>query len=96
MENASDLNFEDVFCSKGRVKILRILAIMNEMNISEIIKQTHLNHNDVKKHLSFFCKINFIQEKKFGRIHIYRFKEENYKAKAIKNLIEFWENDNVI
>jgi len=96
MENLSELSFEEIFCSKGRVKIIRILALRTEMNISEIIKLTHLNHNDVKKHLMFLCKINFVQEKKFGRIHIYRFKEENFKAKAIKNLIEFWENENDI
>jgi len=92
MEITPELNFEEVFCSKGRAKIIKVLSKNLELNISEIIKQTHLNHNDVKKHLKFLCQINFIQEKKFGRIYIYRFKDENFKANAITKLILLWEN----
>ena len=36
----------------------------------------------------------FIQEKRYGRIKIYRFKDENMKARSLKNLISFWENEN--
>ncbi len=86
------LNIEEVFASKGRTKILHLLAICGEMNISEIVKKTSLNHLNVKNHLKMLVKLNFIQEKSFGRIKIYRFKIENKKAKSLKNLIEFWEN----
>ncbi len=88
-----NLTLEGVLGSRGRCKIVKLLAIKNELNISEIIKQTHLNHIDVKKHLEYLEKINFVQEKRYGRIKIYRFKEENIKAKSLKNLILFWEKD---
>src|SRR4030042_2268447 len=86
------LNIEEVFASKGRTKNIHLLVKSGEMNISEIVKKTSLNHLNVKNHLKILVQLNFIQEKEFGRIKIYRFKIENKKAKSLKNLIEFWEN----
>jgi len=88
------VNIEDIFSSRGRAKIIKLLALRGELNISKIVDLTGLNHLSVKTHLFFFKEINFVQEKKFGRIRIYRFKTENLKAKALKNLIQFWEFDN--
>jgi len=88
------VNIEDVFSSRGRTKIIKLLALQNELNISKIVELTGLNHLSVKTHLFFFKEIEFVQEKKFGRIRIYRFKSENLKAKALRNLISFWEFDN--
>ena len=93
IKSSEIVNIEDIFCSRGRTKIIKLLALRDELNISKIVKLTRLNHLSVKNHLIFFKKINFVQEKKFGRIRIYRFKIENLKAKALKNLIEFWEDD---
>ena len=86
--------FEDILSSRGRVKILKHLALKNEMNISNIVKKTGLNHSSVRDHLIFLKDIDFIQEKQFGRIRIYRYKLENLKARALKNLIVYWENFN--
>ncbi len=88
------VNIEDVFSSRGRTKIIKLLALQNELNISKIVELTGLNHLSVKTHLFFFKEIEFVQEKKFGRIRIYRFKSENLKAKALRNLITFWEFNN--
>ena len=85
---------EDIFCSRGRTKIIKLLALRDELNISKIVELTGLNHLSVKTHLFYFKEIGFVQEKKYGRIRIYRFKTENLKAKALKNLIKFWEFDN--
>ena len=84
--------FEDILSSRGRVKILKLLALNNEMNISNIVKKAGLNHRSVKNHLIFLKHIDFIQEKQFGRIRIYRYKLENLKARALKNLIVYWED----
>jgi DNA-binding transcriptional ArsR family regulator len=82
---------EDILGSRARVKILRILAKYEELTISLIIKKARLNYSCVVKHLKFLKKISLIQEKKFGRIKIYRYKSENIKARSFKNLIEIWE-----
>lgn len=87
------LNFADIFSSSARTKILRLIALENEVNISRFIKDLKLNHSIVKNHLDYLIKIHFVQEKRFGRIRIYRFIIENPKAKAVKNLIQYWESD---
>jgi predicted transcriptional regulator len=89
----SNLIFEEVLSSKSRCKIIKQLAQENEMNISRIVFNTGLNHVTVRKDLAFFSHIGFIQEKQFGRIKIYRFRDENAKANALKHLIQFWESE---
>ena len=86
-----DYIIEDLLGSKARIKILKILAIHDELSITSIIKRTRLNHSNVLKHLNYLKSVNLIQEKNFGRIRIYRFKIENLKAKSLKNFIDIWE-----
>ena len=85
---------EEVFSSKGRVKILRILAEIGELNISEIARRAGLNYATTNKHLLVLENHGLIRHKRFGRIRIFRFDEENPRAKMIKKLIEFWEQTN--
>ncbi len=83
---------EDLLGSRARVKILKILANSNELNISSIIKKAHLNHKNVIKHLKYLKQVNLVQQKNFGRIKIFRYKKENLKAKSFKHFIKIWEN----
>jgi DNA-binding transcriptional ArsR family regulator len=92
-EKSKKYIIEDLLGSKARIKILKTLALNDELNISLIISKTKLNHSNVKKHLNLLKSFNLIQEKKFGRIKIYRYKTENLKAKILKNFIEIWEKD---
>ena len=84
---------EDLLGSRARVKILKTLAIYGELTISLIIKKTRLNYSCVLKHLNYLKMNNLIQEKKFGRIKIFRYKLENIKARSFRNFIEIWEED---
>ena len=86
-----DRVLEKLFCSNGRVKVLKIIAGEGELNISEISKRGRLNHNSTRYHLNFLVKVNILQEKKFGRIRIYRYKMENMRARALKRLFEIWD-----
>ncbi len=82
---------EDVFSSKGRVKILKILAEIGELNISEIARRAGLNYTTTNQHLQVLENHNLVRHKTFGRIRIFRFDQENPRAKMIKKLIDFWE-----
>jgi predicted transcriptional regulator len=81
---------EDVFSSKGRVKILKILTEIGELNISEIARRAGLNYTTTNQHLQALENHKLVRHKSFGRIRIFRF-EENPRAKMVKKLIEFWE-----
>jgi DNA-binding transcriptional ArsR family regulator len=84
-------DIEEVFASKGRVKIIKILVQEEELNISEIVDRARLNHKSTLNHLKFLTKAGVVQEKIYGRIRIYRIKFEDYRVKAIKKMIDVWE-----
>ncbi len=85
--------FEDLLGSKARAKILKVLAINEELTISLLINKTRLNYTNVKKHLDYLVSLDLIQEKRFGRIRIYRYKVENIKAKSLKDFIKILEGE---
>lgn len=80
------MSIEEIFSSKGRVKILKILSEREELNISAIAKKAGLNHSTTNFHLKKLCEIGIIEEKKFGKIRIFRLKKEDPKGLAIVNL----------
>ena len=82
---------EEVFSSKGRVKILRILSEIGELNISEIARRAGLNYSTTNQHLQVLENNKLIRHKTFGRIRIFRYNEENARARMIRQLIDFWE-----
>jgi len=85
---------EDVLSSRGRVKILRILVEIGELNISEIARRAGLNYATTNEHLLALENHGLVRHKRFGRIRIYRFNVENPRAGMIKKLVEFWEQTN--
>lgn len=84
---------EDVLSSKGRVRILRILSEIGELNISEIARRAGLNYATTNRHLLALENAGLIQHKKFGRIRIFRFNEESLRARMIRKLIELWDTN---
>jgi len=86
----NSLKIEEVFSSRGRVRILRILTGMGELNISEIARRARLNFNTTNQHLLALEKAGIISHKKFGRVHIFRLNENNHRARLIEKLITLW------
>ena len=80
----------EVLSSKGRIRIIEVLAEVGELNISEIARRSGLNYKTTSRHLQALKEAGLVQEKNFGRIRIFRFKSENVKALAIKRLVEVW------
>jgi DNA-binding transcriptional ArsR family regulator len=94
LDGTSIMMIEEVFSSRGRVRILRILTEIVELNISEIARRAGLNYATTNQHLQVLERAGVIKHKSFGRIRIYRFNEDNAKAKIIKKLMEVWEQEN--
>lgn len=82
---------EDVFSSKGRVKILRLLVEIGELNISEIARRAGLNYATTNGHLGILEGAGLVLHKSFGRIRIYRLNESSPYARTVKALMEGWE-----
>jgi DNA-binding transcriptional ArsR family regulator len=85
------MSIETVFSSRGRVKILKILVDLNELNISEIARRTGLNYTTTNQHLQVLEATGIVRHKNFGRIRIFRFNEENPRARRIKELMNEWD-----
>ena len=91
-ENSPKVAIEDIFSSRGRIKILKELADSSELNISELCRRVDLNHSSTKSHLEVLLSSGLIEEKKFGRIKIYRYKIEDLRARSLKSLFNLWES----
>jgi len=85
------MDVEEVFSSKLRMKILKIIFRLGEVNVSEIARRLGVNYAMTKRHLEILENEGIIQQKKFGRIQLYRINQNSSKAKAIQNLIDVWE-----
>jgi len=88
------MNVEDFFSSKVRMKILKILSEVGELNISGIARRLGVNYGTTNKHLKVLENEGIVQHKRFGRIRIYRLNEHSPKTKAIQNLLDVWEQQN--
>ena len=83
---------EEVFGSKIRIRILRILAHKGELSLTSLINEIQTNYITALRHLYILQDNNLIEENKFGRIRIFRYKIENIKARMLRELITIWED----
>jgi len=83
-------SIEDVFSSRGRVRILKILVDVGELNITEIARRARLSHSAANRHLVALREMRVLEEKRFGKIRIFSFKFEDPRVRAIKTLIDLW------
>lgn len=88
------MNVEDVFSSRLRMKILRILVQVGELNGSEIARRLNVNYVTTSKHLKALENEGVLVHKVFGRICLYRLSERSLKAQAVQTFIETWEHAN--
>jgi len=88
------MDLEDIFSSRLRMKTLKLLDRMHELNVSEIAHRLGVNYGVATKHLKVLEEEGIIQHKMFGRIRLYRLNENSPKTKAVQNLIEVWEHAN--
>jgi predicted transcriptional regulator len=86
------VKIEDVFSSRLRMKILKILTQVGELNVSEIARRLCVNYVTTSKHLEALEEEGMIIHKMFGRIRLYRLNDHSPKAKAVQNLIDVWEH----
>lgn len=85
------MEFEEVFSSKPRMKILKIISRLGTLNVSDIARRIKLNYSTTNQHLKLLESEEILQQRIYGRIRMYRFKDGSPKAIAVQNLIDVWE-----
>ncbi len=87
------MELEEVFSSKTRMKILKLLFQLGQLNVSDIARRIKMNYTATDEHLRLLESEGILKEYTYGRIRLYRFNEASEKAKAVQNLIQVWEQN---
>ncbi len=87
------MELEEVFSSKPRMKILKLVARLGALNVSDIARKVNLNYSTTNKHLKLLEAEGILTQRVYGRIRMYRFNDQSVKAVAVQKLIEAWEQD---
>ena len=85
------MEFEEVFSSKPRMKILKVIYQLGQLNVSDIARRIKLNFTSTSEHLKVLTSEGILQERTYGRVRMYRLDESSAKAMAVVALIEAWE-----
>lgn len=85
------MEIEEVFSSKPRMKILKLVARLGALNVSDIARRINMNYSTTNQHLKLLEAEGILQQRVYGRVRMYRFNGVSPKAKAVQNLIEIWE-----
>lgn len=91
--------FEELSNSVSTSRIFWKLFKNGEMSISQIIRQTGLNHKIVRKSLEEMIAKGFVKGKSFGRMKIYFLNRDNYSIRVLFSLLsgpppDFFSKDN--
>jgi DNA-binding transcriptional ArsR family regulator len=84
------VNIEEVFSSKPRMKILKLIYTLGQLNVSDIARRINMNYSATSDHLKLLESEGILAVRVYGRVRMYRFSESE-KAKAVGALIEVWE-----
>jgi predicted transcriptional regulator len=85
------MELEEVLSSKSRMKILKLIYQLGQLNVSDVARRLKLNFVSTSKHLKLLESEGILQERTYGRVRMYRFNEGSAKAKAVQNLLDVWE-----
>ncbi len=85
------LELEEVFSSKPRMKIVKLIYNLQSLNVSDVARRIKMNYAATAKHLKILEQEGILVPYVYGRVHMYRFNEASEKGKAVAALIEAWE-----
>jgi predicted transcriptional regulator len=86
------MELEEVFSSKSRMKILKLIYQLGQLNVSDVARRLRLNFTSTSEHLKVLESEGILQERTYGRVRMYRF-SESVEAKAVVGLIDAWEKN---
>lgn len=87
------MEIEEVFSSKPRMRILKLISRLGSLNVSDIARRINLNYSTTNKHLRLLESEGILQQRTYGRIRMYKFNNVSPKARAVENLIEVWSQE---
>ena len=83
------MDLEDIFCSKTRMKILKLLFKFRQLNTSDLAHRLGANYTTTLRNLDLLEKEGLIQQRLCGRTRFFRF-TDTLKARATMRLLDEW------
>lgn len=83
------VELENFFCSKVRMKILRLLFRLGQLNTTDLARRVGTNYEITLKHLVLLEKEAIVEHRLSGRVRFFRLANSE-KAQATKKLLEEW------
>lgn len=87
-----DMEIEDVFSSRVRIKALVLLMKMDQLNVSELARKLGVNYVCTFKHLQVLQDEGLVEFVGYGRSRIYRMNRQSAKAKVTEDPLKAWED----
>jgi DNA-binding transcriptional ArsR family regulator len=84
------IRVEDVLGSRGRVRLLSLLVIHAELNITMLARMASLQHSSTERHLNALSSLKIVSEKRYGRIRIFSLNPKSPHVSAIRRLFTEW------
>jgi DNA-binding transcriptional ArsR family regulator len=84
------MEIEEALASKPRVKILKLIYQLGQLNVSDLARKIKMNYTATAGHLKILEHEGIIEARVYGRVHMYRLSDSD-RAKAVAALIEAWE-----
>jgi DNA-binding transcriptional ArsR family regulator len=81
------MELEDVFCSKLRMKILKLLFRLRQLKTADFQKRLGASYATTMQHLTVLEKEGVVTQRLSGRIRFFRF-ANTQKAQAVQKLLE--------
>jgi DNA-binding transcriptional ArsR family regulator len=88
---SENMELEEVFSSRSRMKILKLIYQLGQLNVSDVARRLKLNYVSTSVHLKVLESEGILQERTYGRVRMYRFNEGSEKAKAVQKLLDAWD-----
>ncbi len=88
MEDENNIMIEQLFSSRGRVRVIKTIFRLGEANISKIARITGLHHKLVEKYLLQLKDYGIVEEHRYGRLRLFKLNYTNPKTYLIRELLE--------
>ncbi len=86
----SGIELEEVFGSKSRIRVLKILINYGTVPLSYIRKNVNMNYRDLKNFLMRLKEAGIIKEYDIGGVKIYELNKENKRTKLLQEFFQKW------
>ncbi len=79
---------EELFASRSRIRVLRALLEIKEINVTRLSKLVEMNHRSMGQHIAALKELGIVEEKQFGKIKIVRIRDEDPRVKVIRSMFD--------